>query len=966
MKKLLALLFLTIFFCINADARAKYASYSQRGGKDVKTSATVTYELMETFPLSTITVYIAGTTTLATIYSNSGGSVLANPFTADTNAYFEFYANNGKYDIKFSGTGITVPFTRGDIGIADFNDYFDPKGFGGCAGTNDTAVFSSMMTLIGAVNPATIHLPYNSGVKCAVNNLTITSNITINAQDSAGLTINSGQTLTHNGYFIAPFRQIFFGAGKVILSTVNNPIYKTAWWGNKVVTVSGPVLAPTLTSAVVTDGTAFTNATVYLICYTYEVWNGETGCSPTATFTAKNGQLIAGMPKAEAANNSKYAVGAYFYASPDAGLNWYRLNGAFAKPGIISFGDDTAGWGGAVLHWENGTSGISPPAGGTTATTKSGIVVSPPTLAPTVNPLAAITAATYFGAYNYNCEDGTQTALSPISAGVVMAGSAFIRFEREEEPPSGAVSVNLYVGTVASSSQLHFQKTVPLHYVTSDIHDYNIIGIAPSAGVAQSTLSNFQQAYDSMMDSGKAGKILVSGIETKVPLIIRLINTSGAIVTGFDIEGLGSYENMFTSVTTGQKLSYTGAQSDSVVGIMVSTSNLKWTGLSLGDPNSRLSIGLAACDFQGGGGFTSVWHKSTFAARKSGSIGFQIPVQSAGAGTHTTSEQHFYDCNFSGDAWGVDVHGGQTTDIQLVNCATLSNGNSGSANSGQIRNANSLSLDIRGWEGSGTVDGIGYVFFITTDVGHPLSGGTGMSISNVLMDAIAGAATSFIHVSGLALSAGGTISVSDSVFNSSYADRYAYYSAGQINLLLNNVRGGGNGWSNWINKTPTEVDRVVIQQNGKDSFFELGATYGFKISSNVTNSISDNADKTKVYIDNVLLSRTGTNSATPATITTNVDDYDPENITKLLRLSSDASRNITGLTHSFFAVLEGKEHLIINIGSFDIVLKHQDIGSAAAWRFLNSTGADITLTPNQSADLIYDSAISRWRVSKRN
>lgn len=115
MRRILSCIFLIIVLCASISARAKYQGYAERGGKDVKTSPTVTYELMETFPLSTVTVYLAGTLTIATIYSDNAGTARANPFTSDTNAYFFFYANDGRYDIRFSGTGIAVPFTRADI-----------------------------------------------------------------------------------------------------------------------------------------------------------------------------------------------------------------------------------------------------------------------------------------------------------------------------------------------------------------------------------------------------------------------------------------------------------------------------------------------------------------------------------------------------------------------------------------------------------------------------------------------------------------------------------------------------------------------------------------------------------------------------------------------------------------------------------------------------------------------------------
>ncbi len=79
------------------------------------------------------------------------------------------------------------------------------------------------------------------------------------------------------------------------------------------------------------------------------------------------------------------------------------------------------------------------------------------------------------------------------------------------------------------------------------------------------------------------------------------------------------------------------------------------------------------------------------------------------------------------------------------------------------------------------------------------------------------------------------------------------------------------------------------------------------------------------------------------------------------RLSSDAARDLTGIA----AGIDGEIHLLVNVGSNNIVIKH-DVTSTAANRFKNSTGADITLAANQAVDIIYDSTASRWLAFKRN
>lgn len=108
-------------------------------------------------------------------------------------------------------------------------------------------------------------------------------------------------------------------------------------------------------------------------------------------------------------------------------------------------------------------------------------------------------------------------------------------------------------------------------------------------------------------------------------------------------------------------------------------------------------------------------------------------------------------------------------------------------------------------------------------------------------------------------------------------------------------------------------------------------------------------------------------STTPAQITADQNNYSILTSTSVwLRWSSDASRNVTGAVMNVAGNKNGDYHRIINVGAFDIVLKHEDALSTAANRFLCSTGADITLTPNQGAEILYDTATARWRVFKLN
>lgn len=56
---------------------------------------------------ASVQVNLHGTQTPATIYSDNGVTVSANPLTTDSTGSFYFYAADGRYDLVISGTNIT-------------------------------------------------------------------------------------------------------------------------------------------------------------------------------------------------------------------------------------------------------------------------------------------------------------------------------------------------------------------------------------------------------------------------------------------------------------------------------------------------------------------------------------------------------------------------------------------------------------------------------------------------------------------------------------------------------------------------------------------------------------------------------------------------------------------------------------------------------------------------------------------
>jgi hypothetical protein len=103
MKKIVWLLFL-----LSSSAFASTAAlsnYCVLGASQANTSGLKSSNYLQgVIPSCTVTVYLTGTTTLATIYSDSSSTALTNPFTANTDGSWLLFAEvNQGYDVEMSG-----------------------------------------------------------------------------------------------------------------------------------------------------------------------------------------------------------------------------------------------------------------------------------------------------------------------------------------------------------------------------------------------------------------------------------------------------------------------------------------------------------------------------------------------------------------------------------------------------------------------------------------------------------------------------------------------------------------------------------------------------------------------------------------------------------------------------------------------------------------------------------------------
>jgi hypothetical protein len=108
---------------------------------------------------------------------------------------------------------------------------------------------------------------------------------------------------------------------------------------------------------------------------------------------------------------------------------------------------------------------------------------------------------------------------------------------------------------------------------------------------------------------------------------------------------------------------------------------------------------------------------------------------------------------------------------------------------------------------------------------------------------------------------------------------------------------------------------------------------------------------------------------TPAQITANQNDYRPRFLEQaiILRLATDASRNLTGLHRSLDTGLDALRWLwITNVGGFDLVLVHSSASSLARNRFACASSANVTIPTSGSVCLWYDTFSANWRVMAKS
>lgn len=208
----------------SASARSKFQGYVEQGGLQLRTSggavtairagsAVTNPSVQQSYPQATVTVCVTGVSSacnggagnLATLYTNSTGTPLANPFTASVNAFWSFYTDQSGVDVRFSGGGITVPYTLTDLAPAVQSSVFIPllvtDGTGGATATANSTALQAALDAAGAVS-GTVDLTGYNGVAVLASEAQIKSTsksiqllgpgFSYTATDGNGLVLRAG------------------------------------------------------------------------------------------------------------------------------------------------------------------------------------------------------------------------------------------------------------------------------------------------------------------------------------------------------------------------------------------------------------------------------------------------------------------------------------------------------------------------------------------------------------------------------------------------------------------------------------------------------------------------------------------------------------------------------------------------------------------------------------------------------
>ena len=156
MKRISALICLLLLLPITGFARAKLQGYVEQGNTTLAISGgigAIPKKVQGSFPGATVTIYVTGgITSPSACYADNSGTVKPCSFTSSADGSWYVYLDDGRYDVRFSGTGITTPFTLGDFLLSDssINTCINAQSLG----ADNTGATSASAKIQSAINSA--------------------------------------------------------------------------------------------------------------------------------------------------------------------------------------------------------------------------------------------------------------------------------------------------------------------------------------------------------------------------------------------------------------------------------------------------------------------------------------------------------------------------------------------------------------------------------------------------------------------------------------------------------------------------------------------------------------------------------------------------------------------------------------------------------------------------------------------
>jgi hypothetical protein len=218
---------------------------------------------------ASIAVYIFGTASLATVYSDNGVTVIApGELLSDAEGEFAFYAVNGRYNVQVVAAGLAsqttydvLLFDPADAGITSVKNY----GAVGDGVTDDTAAIQAAIDAIEAGGGGTLLLPEGTYIAAG---LQIKHKVYLQGSGEAATTLKLKNNA--NTYLLADTRY----ASNVTYSSGPYGIYNLTLDGNKANNTAGSCFICQSFSSTFRDVT-FQNASDYGAIVTTVTANGS-------------------------------------------------------------------------------------------------------------------------------------------------------------------------------------------------------------------------------------------------------------------------------------------------------------------------------------------------------------------------------------------------------------------------------------------------------------------------------------------------------------------------------------------------------------------------------------------------------------------------------------------------------------------------------------------------------------------